>query len=209
MANTYKARYKKYASLGVLFVCVCALASLGRYVPEAVVPPPEEVTETYVAEVAEEYIATGGVVEPQMLRIPKLDMTARFGPTLGLRANKEVEVPTDYDQVGWYEHSPVPGTLGPAVVLGHVDSREGPAVFYALGQLQAGDEIVVERSDGQAVVFEVTMSERYDQSEFPTELVYGDIDHAGLRLVTCSGWYDKERDRYSHNRVVFAELKQS
>jgi len=203
-----KHSYKKYASFGVLFVLVLTVSLLG----EQIAPLASESTEQTATN-----SATGGsempVVDtepktvPNMLYIPKLSLQAQFGPELGLQRSGEVEVPQDYNQVGWYKHSPVPGELGPAVVLGHVDSRAGPAVFFSLGQLDAGDEIIVERDDGQGLVFEVTATERYDQNSFPTELVYGDIDHAGLRLVTCSGWYDRETGRYSHNLVVFAQLK--
>lgn len=191
---------KKHAHIGVLFALVVGLILIGERLPEAAAPAPAT-TPPAVQSASE----VDGI--PKTLRIPKLDLVASFGPTLGLKSNQEIQVPSNFSEVGWYQFSPVPGALGPAVVLGHVDSYEGPAVFYSLGQLQVGDEIIVERTDGVAVTFEVTASERYEQNSFPTELVYGDLDYAGLRLVTCSGWYDRTTDRYSHNRVVFARLK--
>ncbi len=144
---------------------------------------------------------------PVRLRIPTINIDAQFTDPLGLAESGEVEVPKRYEEVGWYKYGPTPGELGPAVVLGHVDSVTGPAVFYSLGQLTLGDEIEIERADGSTAVFEVTALERYSQDNFPTQLVYGDIDHAGLRLVTCTGTFDRGVQRYSHNLVVYAAHK--
>ena len=145
--------------------------------------------------------------EPVRLSIPALGIDTAFEAPLGLNEDNTIEVPNSFEAVGWYQYGPTPGELGPAVVLGHVDSYDGPAVFYSLGQLAPGDEIAIERQDGTTAVFTVTALERHEQSGFPTEKVYGDIDHAGLRLVTCSGTYDRETLRYSHNLIVFASLQ--
>lgn len=144
--------------------------------------------------------------EPVQLRIPRLGIKADFSQPLGLTDTNQSEVPNDYDSVGWYKFGPTPGELGPAVVLGHVDSYTGPAVFFSLGQLQAGDEIFIDRTDGSTATFIVTELERPEQNEFPTKKVYGDIDHAGLRLVTCSGTFVRGKQRYTHNLIVYAKL---
>ncbi|MCA9361504.1 class F sortase [Candidatus Kaiserbacteria bacterium] len=146
---------------------------------------------------------------PTRLRIPKVNIDATFERPLGLNEDKTVEVPDSYTEVGWYKYGPTPGERGPAVILGHVDSYQGPAVFWSLGQLDVGDEILVDREDGTTAQFEVTKLERVAQSEFPTISVYGDIDHAGLRLITCTGIYDHGVERYSHNLIVFAKLKET
>ncbi len=144
--------------------------------------------------------------EPVTLRIPKINLTTSFVSPLGLLNNGEVEVPDSFSEVGWYQHSPTPGELGPAVVLGHVDSVDGPAVFFSLGQLESGDEVLIDRADGSIARFIVERLERYEQIAFPTLEVYGNIDYAGLRLITCSGTYERGRNRYSHNLVVYARL---
>ena len=144
--------------------------------------------------------------EPTRLRIPKLDIDATFVPPLGLLPNGEVAVPDSYTEVGWYKYGPTPGALGPAVILAHVDSYAGPAVFFYLGQLEPGDDVFVDRADGSTAHFKVESLERPRQAEFPTARVYGDIDHAGLRLITCSGIYVKGNQRYTHNLVVYARL---
>lgn len=144
--------------------------------------------------------------EPTRLRIPKLDIDTTFVPPLGLLQNGEVAVPDSYTEVGWYKFSPTPGALGPAVILGHVDSYAGPAVFFYLGQLEPGDDVFIDRADGSTAHFKVESLERPKQAEFPTERVYGDIDHAGLRIITCTGIYVRGNQRYTHNLVVYAKL---
>jgi sortase (surface protein transpeptidase) len=154
-------------------------------------------------------VTTGKILSesaPVRLRIPAIKVDASF-VELGLNANKEIEVPKSFTEVGWYIHGPTPGELGPAIVLGHVDSRVlGAAVFYYLGQLKPGDTIEIDRKDGSTAIFRVDELERYSQSDFPTKLVYGNIDHAGLRLITCTGTYDHSVKRYDHNLVVYASL---
>ena len=96
--------------------------------------------------------------------------------------------------------------LGPAVIAGHV-TWNGPAVFYRLGTMRRGDQVSVTRKDGKTAVFTVTRVTQFSKSRFPTRAVYGPIDHAGLRLITCGGTYDKARSRYLDNVVVFAKLQ--
>lgn len=145
---------------------------------------------------------------PIELSIPKINLKTGFEEPLGVQADGSIEVPKGYTEVGWYKFGPTPGEVGPAVILGHVDSYQGPAVFFLLGQLEIGDEINILRADGSTAAFVVTELERNKQVAFPTEKVYGNIDHAGLRLVTCSGTFNKGVQRYSHNLVVYAKLRE-
>lgn len=146
---------------------------------------------------------------PLQLRIPSLSIDVPFETPLGLNDDGSIRVPDAFDTVGWYKGGASPGEVGTASILGHVDSKEGPAVFFTLGQLVSGDYIYIDRQDGTTATFVVEYLERYKQSEFPTERVYGMTPHASLRLITCSGIYDKGSFRYSHNTVVFARLVQS
>ncbi len=144
---------------------------------------------------------------PVQLRIPALQIDVPFSTSLGIDSDGAIEVPESYDTVGWYRFGPTPGALGPAVVLGHIDSHKGPAVFFYLGQLKADDDIFIDREDGTTAHFKVTLLQRNKQSDFPTHAVYGDIDHAGLRLITCAGKYERgSKQRYTHNLIVYATL---
>lgn len=144
--------------------------------------------------------------QPTRLLIPNLKLNTTFVEPLGLLPNGEAAVPDSYGEVGWYKYSPTPGSLGPSVIFGHVDSYTGPAVFFSLGQLKVGDDIYIEREDRTTVHFKVESMERPAQSEFPTARVYGDIDYAGLRLITCTGIYVRGTQRYTHNLIVYARL---
>ncbi len=153
-------------------------------------------------------VTTGPVLSrsnPVRLKIPAIKVDASF-VELGLDANNQIEVPKSYTEVGWYIHGPTPGELGPAVVLGHVDSYRGPAVFFSLGHLEPGNMVEIERADGTTATFRVDKLERYSQNDFPTSLVYGDINYAGLRLITCTGTYSRKDQRYNENLIVYASL---
>ncbi|TQN43620.1 sortase (surface protein transpeptidase) [Blastococcus colisei] len=148
------------------------------------------------------------VPEPVALRIPALDVSSDL-LDLGLRDDGTVEVPSlsAVDQAGWYRNSPAPGAVGPAVLLGHVDSAEhGPGIFFELGALTAGAEVEVPRRDGSVAVFAVDRVERYAKDEFPTLAVYGNTPAAQLRLITCGGEFDPVARSYEDNVVAYATL---
>lgn len=145
-------------------------------------------------------------VRPAALRIPRIDVDSRRIVGLGLAEDGSLEVPRDPSTPGWFTPGPAPGQFGPAVIAGHVDGRNGPAVFYRLGELRRGDRVHVTREDGSDASFVVDRVREYDKDAFPTRAVYGNTtNRAELRLITCSGAYD-ERDGYLRNTVVFAHL---
>lgn len=125
---------------------------------------------------------------------------------LGLQENNEIEVPKTYTETGWYKFGPTPGELGPAVILGHVAAEVGPGVFGYLWMVKPGDLIEVDREDGTTAIFRVDKLETYPQNNFPTSLVYGDIDYAGLRLITCTGIFNEEDKTFSSNLIVYTSL---
>lgn len=139
---------------------------------------------------------------PTAVRIPTIDVTSPL-EVLGLDASGELVAPSEYHLVGWYGDGVVPGDVGPAVLAGHIDSLTGPAVFYDLATLTAGDRIEVERG-GEWIVFLVTGVERYPKDEFPTERVYRPTPTPELRLITCGGTFDRARGVYRDNIVVYA-----
>ncbi|MEP6695406.1 MAG: class F sortase [Pseudonocardiales bacterium] len=149
---------------------------------------------------------------PRVLAIPAIGVRSTL-VRLGLAADGAMEVPVmgpHYDQAGWYRYSPPPGSLGPAVIAGHVDSAaQGPSVFFRLGRLKAKDTVLVTRDDGSVAVFAVDSVKRYPKSTFPAKLVYGNTNNAALRLITCGGTFDRQARSYLDNIVVFASLVRS
>ena len=142
---------------------------------------------------------------PTRLEVPAIAVDSEL-MALGLLADGTLEVPPAAFPAGWFTGAPTPGEQGPAVIAGHIDWVTGPGVFYRLAALEVGAEIRVSRADGTVAVFRTTEVSTYPKDAFPTELVYGDIDHAGLRLISCGGAFNSGTGHYEDNVVVFAEL---
>lgn len=142
---------------------------------------------------------------PERLIIPAIGVDTEL-MELGLEPSGALQVPPGAFPAGWYSGSPVPGELGPAILAGHVDWDGAPGVFLRLHEMTPGDRIETVRSGGDTTVFRVTRVQRYAKAAFPTAEVYGDIDHPGLRLITCGGEFDTAARSYLDNTVVFAEL---
>ncbi|SHG34120.1 class F sortase [Geodermatophilus nigrescens] len=148
------------------------------------------------------------VAAPVSVSVAAIGVTSEL-MDLGLNDDGTVEVPPleRDDRAGWYSPGPAPGAVGPAVLLGHVDSAEyGPGVFYDLGALEPGDEVEVTREDGTVAVFAVDRVERHPKDEFPTIEVYGNTDGPELRLITCGGAFDSGAGSYEDNVIAFASL---
>jgi Sortase domain len=143
------------------------------------------------------------VALPVRLRIPAIGVDTGL-QKLGLARDGSIEVPSDPMSAGWWAQGPRPGQAGPAVILGHV-TYDRHAVFFRLGDLQPGDDVLVDRSDGSTVRFEVTRQGTFEKTVFPSDLVYYPTLESELRLVTCGGPIDPTTGRYRDNVVVFAE----
>ncbi|MBG0567117.1 class F sortase [Actinoplanes aureus] len=144
------------------------------------------------------------VALPVRLRIPELRVQSEL-ERLGLQSDGAVAVPKDPHVAGWYEHGPRPGQPGPAVILGHVDSKAGPGIFASLAGAPVGTQVRVDRADGSTVTFRITRISRVPKDEFPTDLVYAPTLDATLRLVTCGGGFDRSRGSYRDNVIAYAE----
>jgi len=145
---------------------------------------------------------------PVSVTIPAIGVRSRL-LRLGLNPDGTIQVPslvTSAGEAAWYKYSVTPGQIGTAVIEGHVDSYQGPAVFFRLGALRPGDKIDVTLADGVTAVFRVTGVREYAKDEFPTTMVYGPADYAALRLITCGGVFDNATGHYLSSVVVFASL---
>ena len=152
-------------------------------------------------------LASGGPVRaaavPVRVRIPAIGVDSPLA-MLDVDDAGTLVPPADFARAGWFAAGTVPGEVGPSVIAGHVDSRDGPAVFFRLGELAPGNEILVERADGTTVRFTVSRTDRYPKDAFPTTDIYGPTPRAELRLITCGGDFDYDRRSYRDNVVVFA-----
>jgi hypothetical protein len=143
------------------------------------------------------------VASPVSLTIPLIGVKTQL-TTLGLAAGGALQVPSSTSVAGWYTGSPRPGSVGSAIIVGHIDSLTGPGVFYRLPELRPGDDVYVKRADGTTAEFRVTSVQTYLKDHFPTQTVYGPTPDAELRLITCGGAFDAAAGHYLSNIVVYA-----
>jgi sortase (surface protein transpeptidase) len=146
---------------------------------------------------------------PITIDIPAIDVHSTV-IALGRDAAGALAVPQpgpDLNKVAWYNGSVTPGQTGPSVLEGHIDSVEGPSVFFRLGAVQIGDRITVDRADGTTATFTVNAVRSYaTHADFPAQQVFGsDLSHPTLRLITCSN-FDSSTGHYEGNTVVYAHL---
>jgi hypothetical protein len=139
---------------------------------------------------------------PTRLRIAAIGVDTSL-ETLRLGGDGALAPPKSFGRAGWYADGTAPGDNGPAVLAGHVDSKAGPAIFYRLRELTAGDPIEVTRG-GQTLTFTVVRTAWYPKAKFPTAQVYGPTPDRQLRLITCGGVFDRSLRSYKDNLVVYA-----
>ena len=151
-------------------------------------------------------IAGRGGPAPVRIEIAAIKVSASVDPA-GKNGDGTLEVPTDFARTSYYTGRSVPGDPGPAVIIGHVDGRRGPAVFHRLRDLGPGAEVRIQRADRSVVTFVVERSKQVPKNAFPTDEVYGPTPDPTLRLVTCGGSFDRRTGHYRDNTIVFLRLK--
>ncbi|MGW0820070.1 class F sortase [Streptomyces sp. NPDC002845] len=199
-------RFPSTAIAGVTVVALVTGAWLLRSGTESHAPPQPSAAQARTASAPDHGHEALPPSRPHRIRIPTLRVNAPL-MGLGLTPTGSLDVPpAEYDSLaGWYEAGTTPGEKGTAIVAGHVDNADGPAVFHRLGAVEKGARIDVERRDGRTAVFTVDAVEVYDSRAFPDEKVYGAAARPELRVITCGGGYSK-RTGYQGNVVVFAHL---
>ncbi|MEU9352045.1 class F sortase [Streptomyces griseoloalbus] len=157
-------------------------------------------------------IAAGAAVQPlpygvpDRVRIPAIRVDAPV-MEVGLDAEGWVDAPPPQDPnlAGWFTGAVSPGEKGTAIVVGHVDNAQGPAVFYGLGALKKGNRVEIARKDAKTAVFEIYGIEVFAKNNFPGDRVYASKGAAELRVITCGGGFSQQNG-YDGNVVVFARL---
>jgi sortase (surface protein transpeptidase) len=202
---------RSYVVLGVLVVAVlAAVAVLIGVRPWSHKPSAEAGIATSPSpQVADSFRSVTGyqdeVAAPTRIRIPALHVDSKL-VDLGLNPDGTVEVPKSTTVAGWYDKGVKPGAAGPAVILGHVDSKVEPGIFIKLSQVKAGTLVRVDRADGSFAMFRITGVQKVPKVKFPTDLVYAPTLDPTLRLVTCGGDFDRHKGSYLDNVIAFADL---
>jgi Sortase domain len=146
-----------------------------------------------------------GRSRPVHIQIPSIGVSASVS-VLGLNRDGSVQVPTNFQVPGWYKYGPAPGQKGSAVILGHVDSYKGPAIFFLVKDLKIGSRVNVTLANHTIVRFAVIGVREYSKGHFPSRLVYGTRSYSALQLVTCGGVFDHATGHYESNIVAFTAL---
>lgn len=172
-------------------------SSLGPTTWEPTTPDPE------IVDSADGASGPAGV-EAVRVSIPSIGVDTAL-VSLGVDPRSGVLIPPErFDVAGLFSAGTFPGEIGPAIITGHVDSTDGPAVFYRLEEVLPDAAISVTLSDGEQIDFTVVAVEQYPKTEFPTARVYGPTPDRALRLITCGGDFDRNRRSYLDNIVVYA-----
>ena len=191
------------SALLVMTGCATPLPADAPSEAPAAVDAPSRATESSVpAPAREEASAAVGAV-PVALAIPAIGVD-RSLIDLGIAADGSLEVPANFDDIGWFSGGGRPGAAGPTVIAAHVDSPTGPAAFFRLDELALGELIEVTTSDGDERIYRVTVRAQYAKDAFPTAAVFAASAQDVLRLITCDGAFDREAGSYRDNLVVTA-----
>jgi hypothetical protein len=153
-------------------------------------------------------VAMSDATRPTRIRIPAIGADSTLNKTVGVDASNVIQVPPveHPEQAAWYRYSVVPGQLGPAVILGHINGGGHQGVFARLAQVKVGDTAEVTLSNHKVLTFTVQATDLTPKTAFPTAAVYGDTRTAALRLLSCGGRLDKEHHRYLDQVIVYADL---
>jgi sortase (surface protein transpeptidase) len=144
---------------------------------------------------------------PTAISIPTLGVRAPV-VSVGTASDGSIATPTidKPDQTGWYRLGPTPGERGTAIIVGHVDSAQGPAVFARLVTLSPGKTVDVIREDRRTATFQVESVQRAPKTAFPADKVFAGGNAARLVLVTCGGAWVGGDVGYADNVIVYATL---
>jgi len=200
------ARSRALAGAAALFAIITVGAAGCASAPTPAQTPAQAHSAPRAGDLAQSATAPAmAMSKPVRVRIPVIGVDSKL-VDLTLKTDGTMNVPPDGTEAGWYTGAPTPGELGPAIIAGHVDWGGHAGVFYHLRNLKPNDQVSVSRQDGSTAVFRVTGVEQYPKNKFPTGIVYGDINYAGLRLITCGGSFDQQAHSYNDNIIVFAQL---
>ncbi|MDR2524116.1 MAG: class F sortase [Candidatus Nomurabacteria bacterium] len=152
---------------------------------------------------------------PRYMSIPKIGINSARVVALGLVGSENrLDDPNNIYDVGWYMDSAGPGavTAGKPAALydGHNTGVNARGVFWRLGELAVGDEINIERGDGQT--FRYAIAERseppLEQVDMSIMMKSADANIEGLNIITCAGEWTADKNTFSHRLLIRAVLTQ-
>jgi sortase (surface protein transpeptidase) len=142
---------------------------------------------------------------PLRVRIPRIKVNAPI-QAVGVNPDGTMSAPPSPGVVAWYGYGAPPGEPGASVLAGHVDSVRGPAVFWSLQDLQAGDPIDIDLVGGVTLRFVVVQTAWYVPAAAPLATIFGTGGDPRLNLITCGGVFDHALHAYDKRLVVFTRF---
>lgn len=146
-------------------------------------------------------ISSIGVDAPLTMRVATADETGSI----------KMENPEGPKDVVWYDFSASPGlggrpgVGGNTVLSGHVDYHDyGPAVFWDLGKLDVGSDIVIHLRDGSEYKYTVQWNRTVEPSSTSWGEIVASTSQESLTMITCAGTFDSSTRSYDQRRVVWA-----
>lgn len=143
----------------------------------------------------------------QRLVIPSIGVDAEFSfkqvPPSGQMPNPNGPKDVAYYDFGqWPGLGGVPGLGGNVVLAGHVDYiNYGPAVFWDLTKLKAGDRIQITMKDGALIEYVVEFNKTFEVSDADWSSIVAATGDESVTLITCGGEF--EAGHYSDRRIVW------
>lgn len=142
---------------------------------------------------------------PRYLRISKIGINAR-AYALGVDRKGNLRAPNNIYNVGWYSSSAKPGNPGAVLIDGHKSGVVGSAVFRNLHKLGPGDQIEIQRGDGQKFFYKVVSAESFPSGEIDMKKAVTSVEPGakGLNIITCSGQLTRDQNSYTERLLVRA-----
>lgn len=169
-----------------------------------------EVDETEVTD-AQRTEYTVPADQPRYLTIEKLGIRNSRVLSMGINSAGELDTPRNIFDVGWYNQSSKPGTGGVLVIDGHNGGPNIEGVFKHINQLYSGDEITIERGDGQKFTYTVVENTEVPIAEadnyMHTAFASAVPGKEGLTLISCIGEWSQVQGTYLSRQFVRAVLK--
>lgn len=150
--------------------------------------------------------------EPRFLLLDDFLISARVQKA-GLDERKMFTMPTNLDDVVWYEKSAVPGSgVGAVIISGRNVGIERDGTFSKLRQLAKQDVIKIERGDGEIIRYEVRSIQEEtleDVNKTGMTQMMTSLDPAkeGLSLITDSGNWIPSQKEFDKRIIVRAVAK--
>jgi len=145
------------------------------------------------------------IILPVRVLIPGIDVDARI-EVLEI-VGDVLQDPSNGEDVAWYKETGRPGEEGNAVIAGHLNWYNMPeGVFFAIDQLQEGDEVLVRDTACREFRYLVEWVELIEVATADMEEITGPSEQALLTLITCGGTWDPSISQYRERTVVRARL---